>query len=69
MILVQEINDTDPGRERERPLFESIIPEGKIEDSLAREKGTTIWLLRNAKVSINDILKNEINKKKMGIED
>lgn len=64
VILVQEINDTDKERTRERPMFKEISIIGKVDDPLAREYGTTIYLLKNAAVDINKILEEEIQKKK-----
>jgi hypothetical protein len=62
--LIKYRFDTDKNRERERPLFEKIIFIGEIEDPYAREKGTRVYLLKNAKQSINAILKKEVNSKK-----
>jgi hypothetical protein len=60
VILVRESNDTDINREEERPLFEEIIYIGEIENRHAREKGTRVFLLKGAKQSINERLRQEI---------
>ena len=64
VILVQEKSDTDTLRTRERALFQSVIKTGQIKNPYAREFGTKIYLLKNAKTSINQILEKEIDKKK-----
>ncbi|WP_373331418.1 glycosyltransferase family 39 protein [Salmonirosea aquatica] len=66
LVLIQEASDTDKGREREKPFFEKIRYIGKIEDQFAREKGTSIYLLENARVDINKILRQEIRERKHG---
>jgi hypothetical protein len=58
-ILVKGIYDKDPGRTVERPLFVTIIQAGSIENPYAREKGTTIYLLKGAKVNVSSRLKSE----------
>ena len=64
LILVQEASDTDPGREKEKPYFERIRLIGEVQDPYAREKGTRIYLLENAKVDVNKILAQKISKQK-----
>jgi hypothetical protein len=66
IILVQDASDTDQGREREKPYFRQIRFIGEIEDSYAREKGTRIYLLENAKVDVNKILAQDIRDRKNG---
>ena len=60
VILVQQANDDDPGRERERALFDQVLATGGITNKMAREYGTKVYLLKGAKQSINDILAQEI---------
>lgn len=64
LILVQEVSDTDPGREKEKPFFERIRLIGEVQDPYAREKGTRVYLLENAKVDVNKILAQEISERK-----
>jgi hypothetical protein len=64
VILVKNISDEDENREREKPFFESVDLVGEITNQFAREKGTKIYLLKGAKISVNDILREEINKNK-----
>ena len=64
VILVQEKGDTDKERKRERPLFKSVDFIGEIENPYAREQGTRIYLLQEARVSINEILLEEISERK-----
>jgi hypothetical protein len=59
VILVKERNDTDKNREREIPLFEKITLIGEIKNKYAREQGTRLFLLKGAKQTINEILKEE----------
>lgn len=66
VILIQEDSDTDKGREREKPFFNRIRLIGEIEDPYAREKGTRIYLLENAKVDVNKILAQDISDQKHG---
>jgi len=61
VILVKEKTDGDTERKRERAFFEEVKLIGKITNPYAREKGTSVYLLRGAKVSINDILRVEID--------
>ncbi len=60
IILIQNADDDDPERHKEKPLFEVIQRAGKVEALYARERGTTIYTLIGAKVSINSILKKDI---------
>ena len=60
VILVKESRDDNPGRERERKLFDRVELMGNIINRHAREYGTKVYLLEGANQSINDILKKEI---------
>ena len=51
-------------RIKEKRFFKTVITGGKIENIYAREKGTTIYLLKDATTSINKILQQEINERK-----
>ena len=60
VILVQEITDDDPERNVERPYFEDVKWMGRIENKLAREYGSAIYVLKGAKVSVTELLKEEM---------
>lgn len=60
IILVQNRFDDDPEREKEKPLFETISRIGVIKDPYARENGTAVYFLKDAKISINEYFKKEI---------
>jgi hypothetical protein len=60
IILVQNADDDDKERKKEQPLFKKIVLTGKIENQYARERGTSIYMLLDARVSINKILESDI---------
>ncbi len=60
VILVQEADDDDPGRQKELPLFESIKLVGENNNPLSRENGTKVYLLSGAKADINKIIEGDI---------
>lgn len=64
VILVKESDDRDPERLDEQALFKSIARVGTIENAYAREKGTAIYLLKDATVSINKLLEKDISEEK-----
>lgn len=64
VILVQDEDDTDKNREKEKPLFETILRFGKINNRFAREYGASIYVLKNAKIDINKLLQKEIEERK-----
>ena len=66
VILVKGPWDEDPERTRERDLVDSVQQIGEITHPYAREKGTKVYLLKGAKVSVNDILREEIEKRIAG---
>jgi hypothetical protein len=55
----QEINDTSP-------IFDTVTKMGSIENPDAREFGTTIIILQNAKTDINQLIAREIKELKTG---
>jgi 4-amino-4-deoxy-L-arabinose transferase-like glycosyltransferase len=61
IILVQNADDDDPNRNKEKPLFKKIVRAGRVDTPYARERGTSIYALEEAKVSINKILRADIN--------
>lgn len=64
VILIQEANDDDPERKKEQPLFESVRLFGHLNNPLARENGTRVYILKGATADINAILQQEINAEK-----
>jgi len=64
VILVKDASDPDINREKEKSLFKTITFKGEIQNKYARECGTRVYLLKGAKQSINDILQEEILKRK-----
>jgi hypothetical protein len=65
VILIQEADDDDPQRTKERPLFEKIEMTGMNDNPYSREAGTKIYLLQGAKININPLLEEEIRKHKI----
>lgn len=66
VVLVKGPWDDDPDRTRERDLVDSIELIGEITNPFAREMGTKVYLLKGAKVSVNEILSEEIEKRIAG---
>lgn len=66
VILVKAPWDKDPERTRERELVDSVELIGEITHPYAREKGAKVYLLKGAKVSVNEILREEIEKRIAG---
>jgi hypothetical protein len=64
IILVQNADDDDKERKREQAFFRKVSFTGKIANPYAREMGTSIYVLLDAKVSINSILKVEMAENK-----
>jgi hypothetical protein len=64
VILVKSIYDKDKNRDREREFFDSVTLVGEITNQYAREKGTRVYLLKGAKISVNSILAQEIQERK-----
>ena len=59
VIRVKEIFDNGQELEKSSPYFESVVRFGEITNPYAREKGTAIYLMKNAKVDVNERLKKE----------
>ncbi len=64
VILVKTKWDSDPNREKELPFFDQISLIGEIKNEFAREYGTKVYLLEGAKISVNQVLKEEIENRK-----
>lgn len=63
LILVWEKEEQISDRELD--FFAEYQEIGKITHPLAREKGTTVHLLRGAKVDINEVLREEVREEKL----
>jgi len=63
VVLVVDTGDDDPNRKEERPLFERVDQIGYIQNKMAREYGTKVYILENAKADINKRLKSELKEK------
>jgi hypothetical protein len=64
VIRVKEINDNGKELVVSKPYFDSVKRFGEITNEFAREKGTSIYVLKNAKTDINPILRKEIDERK-----
>lgn len=64
IIIVQEASDDDPERKKEQPLFESVRLFGYLNNTLARENGAKVYILKGAKTDINTLLKADITDKR-----
>ena len=61
VILVVDVYDDDKDRKREKAFFKIVEKSGSIDNPYAREKGTAIFILKDATTSINKLLEEEIN--------
>ena len=61
VILITDSYDDDTARTEEKPLFDTVLFTGKIENKYAREFGTRIYLLKHAKISVNERVQQEID--------
>ena len=59
VVLVKSSGDGDKNREKETPLFDTVYLAGKRVNQYAREDIISIYLLKGAKVDINQIIKDE----------
>ncbi len=64
IILIQQADDDDKNREKEKPLFDFIALTDSITHPLAREFNTKIYVLKNAKQDINKIIREDIEKER-----
>jgi len=64
VILVQDPNDSDKERKREMPMFEEVIKIGEVKEAFAREYGSAVYVLKGAKVDVNQILRDELKAEK-----
>ena len=59
------VDDDDNVEARLKPLLESYRITGRVTTPLAREKGTTVYLLYNPSPKLNEIYKAELAKKRL----
>lgn len=64
VIQVKEAKDVEREMADQQNSFESVVKFGKIESPFAREKGTTILILKNAKINLNQLIRKEIAEEK-----
>ena len=64
VIRVKEIDDNGKELVVSKPYFDRVERFGEITNAFAREKGTSIYVLKNAKTDINQILRKEIADRK-----
>ncbi len=68
IILVQDANDDDPERTDERDLFQTIYKAGSVSNKLARESGTSVYVLKDSKTDINAIIEKDISNFKSAMD-
>jgi hypothetical protein len=64
VIQIKEAKDVAREAEEQRSQFESVERFGEITAMYAREKGTTILILKNAKINLMELVKKEIAEEK-----
>lgn len=60
VILVKDVYDTDTMRREERALFSTVSSTGENDNPYSRERGTRIYLLKDARTDINQRLREEL---------
>lgn len=63
VVLVKTMTDKDKDRERERSFFDEVTLVGEIKNPYAREYGTAVYLLKGSKISVNQVLREEIQER------
>lgn len=64
LIMITGWNDEDPERKRERPFFGRITKIGEVKNKYSREYGAAVFLLEDANIDVNSIIKSEIEEEK-----
>jgi hypothetical protein len=65
VILVKEdAYDDEKDRYKEIPIFDTVYLAAQRINQYAREDTISIYVLKGAKVDINEIIKDDINKRK-----
>jgi hypothetical protein len=63
-VMETEDDDDDPERTEERSLCDTLILAGEIRDTLAREKGTKVYVMKGVKQSVWERIEQEVRSKK-----
>ncbi len=63
MVMIKDGTDEDPGRIKEKKYFDTVYLAGKISNEFAREAGTAVYIMLNAKPGLNEILQAEIKER------
>jgi Dolichyl-phosphate-mannose-protein mannosyltransferase len=64
VIQVKESKDVEREMADQQNNFESVVKFGKIESAFAREKGTTILILKNTRINLNQLIRKDIAEEK-----
>ncbi len=64
VIQVKEAKDVEREIADQQNNFESVVKFSKIESPFAREKGTTILILKNTKINLNQLIRKDIAEEK-----
>jgi hypothetical protein len=65
VILVKEaIYDRDKNRQKEIPLFDTVYLAAQRINQYAREDTISIYVLKGAKVDVNELIRSDVNKRK-----
>jgi hypothetical protein len=64
VVLVKEADDDDKDRKVEIPLFDTVYLAGKRINTFAREEEISIYVLKGARVDVNERIKEEADRKK-----
>jgi hypothetical protein len=65
LVLVKEPGDTDKERMNEKPFFDTVYLAGQRINPYAREDSISVYVLKGAKVDVNEIIKDEIAQRKI----
>jgi hypothetical protein len=65
VVLVKEaLYDKDMDRKKETPFFETVYLAGQRINQYAREDTISIYVLKNAKIDVNQVIKDEIDQRR-----
>jgi len=64
LILIREWDDEDPQRKKEQPFFGRITKIGEVKNKFSREYGASVFLLEDANIDVNRVIKSEIEDEK-----